>query len=218
MNGVYDMGYVPSESERRILKECQEESFYYRSLPFAAVAGGVTQVLLAKGKLSPSPRFGALPKLAFATFVGYFGGKLSYISNCTEKFKKLGNSPIGAALRAAKQPRGQPATAASSSSETYRSYTSDYTYSTPSQSYDPTPFSSGFSDSGPVNIRDDFPSQAPIDDIPKKKTVVYDELRSKNRENYEISQPQRTPPFTKQTEMPSLPKGKKNMYGDTWEE
>lgn len=45
----------------------------------------------------------------------------------------------------------------SSETETYSNYTSDYTYSTPSQSYD-TP-SSGFSDSGPVGIRDDDPLQ-----------------------------------------------------------
>lgn len=53
----------------------------------------------------------------------------------------------------------QPAMDVSSMPESYSSYTSDYTYSSPSQSYDPTPFSSGFSDSGPVNIRDDISPQ-----------------------------------------------------------
>lgn len=50
----------------------------------------------------------------------------------------------------------QPSAEGSSMPESYSSYTSDYTYSRPSQSYDTTPFSSGFSDSGPVNIRGDI--------------------------------------------------------------
>lgn len=37
--------------------------------------------------------------LLVAGFFGYLVGKMSYMSTCQEKFKKLGNSPLGDALR-----------------------------------------------------------------------------------------------------------------------
>ncbi|XP_073788317.1 OCIA domain-containing protein 1 isoform X1 [Danio rerio] len=246
--GAFNSAYIPTEEEKRVFRECNSESFWYRSLPFSAIAVGITQVLVAKGMLSPSPRFGALPKIAFAGIFGYIGGKMSYVRVCQEKFMKLENSPLGEALRQGRlrhvssemnqpdfdpnssesqQPGSesvqQPATEVSSATESYSSYTSDYTYSTPSQSYETTPFSSGFSDSGPANIRDDLPSQAPLymeEDVPKRKPVLYEELRNKNRENYEVTLPQKNQTQMKPQMEVMQPKkeAKKNKYGDSWEE
>ncbi|XP_042633590.1 OCIA domain-containing protein 1-like isoform X2 [Cyprinus carpio] len=200
------------------------------------------------GILTPSPRFGSLPKVAFAGMLGYISGKMSYMRVCEEKFRKLENSPLGEALRQGRlhhtpsvlnqsefedsnpsesqqsgsESASQRTAEGSSMPESYSSYTSDYTYSRPSQSYDTTPFSSGFSDSGPVNIRDDI-SQAPLypdEDVPKKKPVLYEDLRSKNRENYEVTLTQKAETLLKPQRVVPVAKKevKKNKYGDAWEE
>lgn len=232
----FNASYIPNEEERRVFKECNSESFWYRSLPFSAIAIAATSVMVSRGILTPSPRFGSLPKVVFAGMFGYITGKMSYMSVCEEKFMKLENSPLGDGLRqehlhhmpaelnqsqsqrSVSESAFQPSTEVSSVPESHSSYTSDYPYSSPSQSYDPTPFSSGFSDSGPVNIRDDISPQAPVypdEDVPKKKPVLYEELRSKNRENYEVTLTQKA-----ETLMKPVPKKevKKNIYGDAWDE
>ncbi|KAL8207421.1 UNVERIFIED_CONTAM: hypothetical protein K2H54_056296 [Gekko kuhli] len=94
-----NMNYIPTEDERRVFRECNDESFWYRSLPMSAMGMLVTQMLIKKGILSTHSRFGSFPKLAFAGLCGYMGGKLSYMRACQEKFKKLENSPLGEALR-----------------------------------------------------------------------------------------------------------------------
>ncbi|XP_051511919.1 OCIA domain-containing protein 1-like isoform X2 [Myxocyprinus asiaticus] len=219
------------------------------ALPFSAIAITVTQVLVSRGMLAPSPRFGSLPKVAIAGIIGYISGKMSYMRVCQEKFMKLENSPLGEALRqghlrhvpsevnqaelsdpdlsesqqSASKLEVQPVTEFSSMPENDSSYSSDYTYSSPSQSYDPTPFSSGFSDSGPISIRDGITPQAPPyldEDVPKKKPVLYEELRSKNRENYEVTLTQKAETLLKpQAELPAPKKEvKKNNYGDAWDE
>ncbi|XP_065113202.1 OCIA domain-containing protein 1 [Paramisgurnus dabryanus] len=245
--GPVGAAYVPTEDERRVFKECNSESFLYRSLPFSAIAMAVTQAMISRGILSPSPRFGSIPKVAIAGIFGYIGGKMSYMRVCQEKFMKLENSPLGEALRqgrlrhvpsefnqsefpnpsASQQPGSeslfQPPTDHSSVSEAYSSYTSDYTYSSPSQSYEPSPLSSGFRDSGPVVFRDDLPPQAPLyidEDVPKKKPVLYEDLRNKNRENYEVTLTQKAETLIKpQAEVAASKKDvKKNKYGDAWDE
>ncbi|XP_016149776.1 OCIA domain-containing protein 1-like isoform X1 [Sinocyclocheilus grahami] len=240
--------YIPNEEERRVFRECNSESFWYRSLPFSAIATAATQVMVSRGIFTPSPRFGSLPKVAFAGMFGYITGKMSYMRVCEEKFRKLENSPLGEALRQGRlhhmpselnqsdfedpnpsesqqsvsESAFQPSTEVSSMPESDSSYTSDYPYSSPSQSYDPTPFSSGFSDSGPVNIRDDISPQAPLypdEDVPKKKQVLYEELRSKNRENYEVTLTQKAETLMRPQTVAPVPKKevKKNKYGDSWE-
>ncbi|XP_059368924.1 OCIA domain-containing protein 1 [Carassius carassius] len=241
--GAFNATYIPNEEERRVFRECNSESLWYRSLPFSAIAVAATQVMVSRGILTPSPRFGSLPKVAFAGMFGYITGKMSYMRVCEEKFRKLENSPLGEALRQrplhhmpselnqsdfegpnpSESQQSVPESEVSSLPESDSSYTSDYTYSRPSQSYDPTPFSSGFSDSGPVNIRDDISPQAPLypdEDVPKKKPVLYEELRSKNRENYEVTLTQKAETQMKPQTVAPVPRKevKKNKYGDAWDE
>lgn len=233
-------GYSPTEDERRIFQECNRESFWYRSLPLSAVAMTVTQVMVTRGVLSASPRFGSLPKLAFAGLCGYVGGKLSYTKICQEKFKSLENSPLGDALRQAQLRHAHPELNQSefadpnpavsqqsgfegafqptedSQPSSYSSYSSDY------PSYDRAPFSSGQSEPAALRSQDYVNPQAPLyqeDDIPKKKRVMYEDLRSKNRENYEVALTQRAESLKPHADV-TVPKkeGKKNKYGDSWEE
>jgi len=246
-------GYIPNDDEKRVFRECNSESFWYRSLPFSAVAMAGTQVLVSRGVLSPSPRFGSLPKVAFAGMMAYMGGKMSYMKTCQEKFKRLENSPLGTALRQGQlrnispdmsqsefgdpnQPGGgqpsyepplQPAAPAYHPPPDSYSNSGDYSYNSSQQqsSYEPAPFSSSFSESAPTGVVDDnVPQAAPFledEDMPKRKPVLYEDLRSKNRENYEVTLTQKADSMLKpQASSSSAPSRdvKKNKYGDAWDE
>jgi len=85
--------------EMRVFRECNRESFFYRSLPFAAIGVIGVRYLSSIGKLKPSPMFGNYMKYVGAVAVGYFIGKFSYLGKCREKLMKLPNSEIAEALR-----------------------------------------------------------------------------------------------------------------------
>ncbi|XP_041840272.1 OCIA domain-containing protein 1-like [Melanotaenia boesemani] len=224
------MDYIPTEEEKRVLKECNKESLIYRSMPLSVISMAVTQALVARGTLSASPRFGSLPKVAFAGFCGYLAGKLSYMRTCQEKFKRLENSPLGEILRQkAGMPPHHPNAAQSEFSEpnaqsfdpmfqpaedssTTSSNNRDYGYS-----YNPEP-------TAQMSRADDFsaPVQSYDEEEPKRKSILYEDLRLKNRENYEVTLIQKadtllkTPP-QRELERPKK-EVKKNIYGDAWEE
>nr|XP_045596562.1 OCIA domain-containing protein 1-like isoform X1 [Procambarus clarkii] len=88
-----------NQEELRVLRECNRESFYYRSVPIAAGLSAATYLAMRQGILKMSSRFGYTPKIIGASFIGYFMGKLSYQGACAEKMMQLPNSPIGEALR-----------------------------------------------------------------------------------------------------------------------
>ncbi|XP_048398588.1 OCIA domain-containing protein 2 isoform X2 [Stegostoma tigrinum] len=52
------------EKVGKIIRECKSESFWYRALPLSLASMLATQGLLYKGILSPSKRFGSIPKVA----------------------------------------------------------------------------------------------------------------------------------------------------------
>ncbi|XP_040891415.1 OCIA domain-containing protein 1-like isoform X2 [Toxotes jaculatrix] len=225
------MDYIPTEEERRVFRECNQESFWYRSVPFSVVSMAVTQALVARGTLSSSPRFGSLPKVVFAGFCGYLAGKMSYMKTCQEKFKRLENSPLGEALRQrtglpqqySKGPQSELSDSDAQSSDPMfqptetpsqmPSYTRDYEYG-----FRPEP-------PMPVDRADDFnaPVQSYVEEEePRRKPILYEDLRLKNRENYEVTLTQKAetllkPAPEKERERPKK-EVKKNIYGDTWEE
>lgn len=226
-----NVGYIPTEEEKRVFKECNQESFFYRSVPFSVIGMAITQALVAKGTLSASPRFGSLPKVIFAGVCGYVAGKLSYMKTCQEKFRRLENSPLGDALR---QRTGQPLQY-SKGSQSEMSDPNAPSFDSMFQPTDGQGHSStyskdhgyGYNQESPVQMgkADDFSSQAQSyveEEEPRRKAILYEDLRLKNRENYEVTLSQkadtllRTPPEKE----PDRPKkdSKKNMYGDTWEE
>ncbi|KAM9295274.1 OCIA domain-containing protein 2 [Morus bassanus] len=75
----------------RIHEECKNE----RSLPLSLGSMLVTQGLISKRIFSASSRFGALPKMAIASVLGFAIGKMSYIGECPKKFQKIGIVPFG---------------------------------------------------------------------------------------------------------------------------
>ncbi|XP_078254865.1 OCIA domain-containing protein 1 [Rhinoraja longicauda] len=232
--------YIPTDEERRVFKECNKESFYYRSLPFSGMSMLVTQVLISRGILSTSNRFGSIPKVAFAGVCGYLVGKISYMRTCQEKFMRLENSPLGDALRQGRrrfshqhsypksdfsESTGEDQTLSSPSTfqpDMNSPSSSDYSYTnvSPEPNYKSVPFSSTQSESAPTGIAD-IPAPVPESEEskPQRKPMTYDELRNKNREQYEVTNTQKADSLHRPTRqrIPSN-KAKTNKYGDSWEE
>ncbi|XP_073464563.1 OCIA domain-containing protein 2 [Aquarana catesbeiana] len=75
---------------KKIMKECKEESFWYRALPLSLGSMLATQGLVYKGYLSANKRFGSLPKVALAGVLGFAVGKISYMGACQKKFQNTG--------------------------------------------------------------------------------------------------------------------------------
>lgn len=213
--------YIPTEEERRVFKECNQESFWYRSVPFSVVSMAITQALVAKGTLSASPRLGSLPKVVFAGFCGYLAGKVSYMKTCQEKFKRLENSPLGEALR---QRTGLPPQY-SKGSQSELGDPNAPSFETMFQPAEPLSQRSYNTESSMLTGRSDD-LNAPVESYveqeePKRKAILYEDLRLKNRENYEVTLTQKAETLLK-TSPEKEPKGTKkevkNIYGDTWEE
>ncbi|XP_075422821.1 OCIA domain-containing protein 2 [Ascaphus truei] len=83
------------EDLAKLMKECKEESFWYRALPLSIGGMVVTQGLVYKGYLLPNKRFGSLPKVALAGVLGFIVGKISYAGVCQRKFQNTGVLPFG---------------------------------------------------------------------------------------------------------------------------
>ncbi|XP_018431356.1 PREDICTED: OCIA domain-containing protein 2 [Nanorana parkeri] len=81
---------VQRQELKKIIKECKEESFWYRALPISLGSMLATQGLVYKGYLTANKRFGSLPKVALAGVMGFLIGKISYIGTCQKKFKNTG--------------------------------------------------------------------------------------------------------------------------------
>ncbi|XP_034036410.1 OCIA domain-containing protein 2 [Thalassophryne amazonica] len=85
--------HVHRDDVRKVWKECQEESFWYRALPLSVGSMAVTGGLIYNGVWQSSKRFGPFPKLIVAGILGYAVGKASYIGTCRSKFQELGLGP-----------------------------------------------------------------------------------------------------------------------------
>ncbi|XP_035515540.1 OCIA domain-containing protein 1-like [Morone saxatilis] len=216
--------YIPTEEEKRVFGECNTESFWYRSVPFSVAGMAVTQALVSRGTLSASPRFGSLPKVIFAGFCGYLVGKMSYMKTCQEKFKRLENSPLGDALR---QRTGMPPQI-SKGAQSEMSDPDTQSFDTMFQSAE-APHQRTYSSESPVQMGKSNDFGAPDttvesyvdDEEPRRKAILYEDLRLKNRENYEVTLTQKAETMLKaspEKEPNRSKKETKNAYGDTWDE
>ncbi|XP_015717663.1 OCIA domain-containing protein 1 isoform X2 [Coturnix japonica] len=196
--------YVPTEEERRLLKECAEESARYR------VAGTC----------------------------GYLAGKISYLPICSEKFKKLKDSPIGDVLRQAQRHSSHSYSSRKSEfsdmpSQSFTEpspkaefpmtsgYSDDYSSTDRAlSSYEPVPFSASLNESSPTGITDYNVQETPPvpEESRKKKSVTYEELRNKHRETYGVMSPLKAETPGKFPQERPVKEVKVNKYGDTWDE
>ncbi|XP_076026385.1 OCIA domain-containing protein 1-like [Genypterus blacodes] len=220
-----DANYIPTDEERAVFAECSRESLWFRSVPFSMAAVGVTQALITKGILTRSPRFGSIPKLGFAGFCGFLAGQMSYVKTCREKFNRLENSPIAETFRMRKGL--PPQTSQGSPSELSNQNTQSESMFQPADHAQTSDYDYNAEQSMQMGRADDFspPSSAQSyveEEEPRKKAILYEDLRLKNRENYEVTLTQKAESGIKLSpeREPQRPKkeAKKNIYGDAWEE
>nr|NP_001299116.1 OCIA domain-containing protein 1 [Papilio xuthus]BAM18551.1 conserved hypothetical protein [Papilio xuthus] len=218
--------YKFSPEELKVISECNNESFFKRSLPLGTMLGLGTYAAVQNGHLRPNPRFGAFPKVTLAVVMGYFIGKLSYQQACAEKLMALPGSYIGQILRDRRDGRTGIAPPPSNQSTSMLG-------ASPSDIY---------SDAGPGNSLDldiDRPlfsddtyrpyTEAPAnppDTVPPRPSLSYDDLRRKNRgeftdarqDPYKVN-PNLAPPVTRPRPPPPAPPASSptNKYGDQME-
>uniref|UniRef100_A0A4W6FWE3 OCIA domain-containing protein 1 n=1 Tax=Lates calcarifer TaxID=8187 RepID=A0A4W6FWE3_LATCA len=182
----------------------------------------VTQTLIARGILSASPVFGPVPKMIFAGICGYVAGNISYMKTCQEKFRKL-RQRTGLPQQYAKGPQSElsdpdtqsfdPMFQAAEAPSQMPSHSRDYDY--------------GFRPDPPMDRQNNFSTPASVqayveEEEPRRKPILYEDLRLKNRENYEVTLTQKAETLLKSTPEKERERPKKevrkNVYGDTWEE
>jgi len=200
-----------------------------------------TFLAVQRGILSASPKFGPTPKVVVAGIMGYFIGKFSYQAKCAEKMMRLPNSRLGEALRRRKrgeyfeQINPDGGLSLSPFSSTTDVYTDESLKGSQNNSLDldlDRPANFGLDDTyrpsldtPDRNFNDNLPLEAP------KTTTTYEELRKRNREDYDkkASNPYYRP--IPQDEAPTiirqrggkqadddfpLQSGAQNKYGDVW--
>ena len=95
-----------SMEEQRVIRSCQSESFWYRSLPLGALFASASHFGVMRGYLKPHPNWGARPKVILGSIVGYFVGKFSYVDVCADKF--LAEAPDSNIAESIRARRGLP--------------------------------------------------------------------------------------------------------------
>ncbi|XP_032291550.1 OCIA domain-containing protein 1 isoform X2 [Drosophila virilis] len=98
--------YHFSPEELKALRECNQESFVQRSLPFGTGLGLLAYFGVKNGYLQGNGKYGAVPKVIMGVILGYFVGKFSYQQKCAEKIMRLPNSRLGELLRQRRQGGG----------------------------------------------------------------------------------------------------------------
>ncbi|KAL1130912.1 hypothetical protein AAG570_012153 [Ranatra chinensis] len=195
------------------------------------------------GLLQPNNRYGAIPKVIGSVVLGYIIGKVSYQGKCAEKLMALPDSKLGAMLRNRRRKGGFQ-----------ESLTMDDA-SGIGKAIGSMPESEVFSDlpkgtSSPMDLDTDRPLSGGLDDSfrptlddiqidsfeqlppPSSRTTTYEELRRKNREEYEMKKTKPYRGVLTPDEVPSALHAKdarpeppapdvwnrpKNKYGDIWD-
>lgn len=102
----FQADYHFSPEELKALRECNQESFVQRSLPFGTGLGLLAYFGVKNGYLQGNGKYGAVPKVIMGVILGYFVGKFSYQQKCAEKIMRLPNSRLGELLRQRRQGGG----------------------------------------------------------------------------------------------------------------
>ncbi|XP_071446634.1 OCIA domain-containing protein 1 [Hetaerina americana] len=239
-----DSSYRFSEDELRVLRECNRESFYLRSLPLSCLLGLGAFYGVNAGFLKKNPRWGPTPKIAIGVVIGYFMGKISYQERCAEKIMQLPNSKLAEYLRQ-KKLRGRSGYESMDTPNLGGAMVATPFGNDPQFSYTNTgpvdalqldldrPLQEGLDDLGRPSVdslgASSFDDDEPIGGTatnPPTQTVTYEELRRRNREEYEQKRrPYRASPSTEESPIVLRQRGPpsestssgstvKNQYGD----
>ncbi|CAG7728558.1 unnamed protein product [Allacma fusca] len=214
----FQQKYKFTSEERKVLRECNKESFWLRSVPIGTILASGVYTAVKSGFLSPNARWGPAPKMFGAAMVGYFIGKISYQRTCAEKIMQLPNSQLADYLRKQRGGRGMgfqevltlesesfgtPILSGSSSDPvsspgTSGTRSSDISDTRAISSFDNEShtFYSNIDIGKPVDEQmmndDNLPPPRP------QNTATYDDLRRQNRIDYETQrhQPPPAPPLS----------------------
>jgi hypothetical protein len=229
----------------RVLKECNVESFYYRSLPIASVAMFATHFAVKSGYLKPNLKYGSILKVLGAGFIGYFAGKFSYQRQCAEKIMRLPNSNLAEVLRRRKgmvcKDSVQPEAGFGFGSNDPVTVPQTQRKSSLDLDLDQNTAYQGLDDSQRPTL--DTPERPFLEEAaPPQASTSYEDLRRKNRDEFAAKQfgsnyrrppapsadvqqpPSDQPPSGEYSERPRVqPRargapGVKNKYGDVWED
>ncbi|XP_071050092.1 OCIA domain-containing protein 1 isoform X2 [Onthophagus taurus] len=182
--------YKFSPEEMRVMRECNKESFWQRCLPLGSALGVAAYLGVQSGYLKRHPRFGPAPKVVVSVIVGYFVGKFSYQSKCAAKLMQLPNSQIGEMLRQRRRGNFQETIDSGfgpgMSLAPFSTPTETYTDVPPSNSLDidtTRPQYDGLDD----NFRPSLDNPIYEEEMPPetKYSTSYDELRKRNRDEYQ---------------------------------
>ncbi|CAK1554045.1 unnamed protein product [Leptosia nina] len=212
-----------SPEELRVLQECNNESFFQRSLPLGTLFGLGTLLGVQQGHFKPNPRFGAFPKVTLAVIVGYFLGKLSYQQACAEKLMALPGSYIGQLLRERKEGKFSSTRAPAPPTMFGASPGDIYSDAGPGNSLDLDTDRPLFTEDT-YNSNSDYSKPLEPELSPARPVLSYDELRRRNRGEYNDARqdpykldPNTTPIVTRPRPQPSSPSVNTNKYGDEME-
>ncbi len=165
--------------EQRILRECNQEAFFRRSIPFSVIGAMAAFSAGRAGMLRANPTYGHGPKMVVAGICGYFLGKFSYINECADKFLvQLPDSQVAKAIR---QRRGMPPRESDLEQEPQADMFPEQ------QQQDPNAFPMQQEEEG--------------EEGSGKPKTTYDDLRRQYREQYRRDQDKRQsiqPPFPQQ--------------------
>lgn len=81
-------GFILTNEETLLSIACKREAFWYKGLPGSIVLAAAVNVLMQKGLLSPSSKFGIWPKTISAAIIGYYIGTTLHRTNTMERFLK----------------------------------------------------------------------------------------------------------------------------------
>ncbi|XP_037075627.1 OCIA domain-containing protein 1-like isoform X2 [Pollicipes pollicipes] len=210
-----------TQEEARVLRECNQESFYRRSVPVSCLMMAGTLYMIRSGRWRPSKTLGPAPKVAAAGVVGYFIGKISYLEVCKEKLMALPNSPVGRMLRQQRagglpEPGFAELSADAPTPDTGAEARADWAL---------PPRADGLDDYYRPTV--DTPGAgAPLstDDLqPAQTQTTYEELRRANRASVESrlrrgsGPPEPPPPLERERPPPPMGGPPTNKYGDVWD-
>ncbi|XP_065206446.1 OCIA domain-containing protein 1 [Planococcus citri] len=183
--------YKFSREELQVLKQCNRESFYGRCLPFMTALGLGAYYGVHLGYSKAHPKYGATPKVAIGLILGFIGGKLSYKNKCEEKILALPGGRLKEAVLARRK-----------SKESVLSSLGEGVYNDASMSY-AMPYIGGNLQQSEAKSIAELDTDRPYDSFddplrsnldseteqlpipPPSHSVSYDELRMKNREEYD---------------------------------
>ncbi|XP_059179173.1 OCIA domain-containing protein 1-like isoform X1 [Physella acuta] len=174
-----------TDEERMIMKECERDSFYKRALPASVGAMSAAFMMVKSGRWAAHPKYGPIPKVIIAGFVGHFIGKVMYLPVCQQKIlTKLPNSNLAAAIRKSKglpDPEQQVDTWEEGAGRSNRH--------SKLEEYKPV---DGLDDRFRPSVDRDV--KEPAVSPQEKNTITYDELRRRNRQEHEDYKKQQVPP------------------------